>query len=321
MICFVLTHGREYTLNSLRENIAGTEIRLITYDQLIRARSLPCATYVFIDLDRLSYFDLELAAIVYRQLRDAGLRVLNDPAVVKKRYLLLRALSAAGINHFNAYLAAEMPANMQFPVFIRKMQGHGVPETDLLEDRAAVDRSLAEIVGRGVPLENLIVIEYAGEPIRPGIYRKMSVFRVADTITSFICGHDRNWLVKVGEKGLAGEELYRDEARIVRDNPYAEQFRKIFDLAHIEYGRADFSLRGGRVEVFEINTNPMVGKPVTSHPFPMRVETMQVVWENVVAAITKIDSPAGPAVRLPRDVRLNRFRRWHSIFTRSRVVD
>jgi len=42
----------------------------------------------------------------------------------------------------------------------------------------------------------------------------------------YICGHENQWLVKRGTMGVAGEELYQEEFRIVRDNPYAEPLRK-----------------------------------------------------------------------------------------------
>ncbi|HEU0049167.1 MAG TPA: hypothetical protein VFQ43_16365, partial [Nitrososphaera sp.] len=64
----------------------------MTYDQLLRSRWLRQATYVFADIDRLSFWDLELAAHAYLEMERLGLRVLNNPAKVKTRYALLCAL-------------------------------------------------------------------------------------------------------------------------------------------------------------------------------------------------------------------------------------
>ena len=42
-------------------------------------------------------------------------------------------------------------------------------------------------------------------------------------------------------------------------NPYAERLRPAFEAAGIDYGRADFGFRDGRLAVYEINTNPSIG--------------------------------------------------------------
>jgi len=121
----------------------------MNYDALIRARSLPGGTFIFTDVDRLGFWDLEHVSHLYRQMKNAGLRVLNDPAVVRTRYPLLRALRAAGLNDFNAYRVDEIEAIEHFPVFVRKIHGHRAPLSDLLQTREELLKTIDSAIAAG----------------------------------------------------------------------------------------------------------------------------------------------------------------------------
>src|SRR6266850_5522778 len=119
MIRFLISRGHGYTFKSARKSAEAPPVSLMTYDRLLRARWLRRATYVFADLDRLSFWDLELAAHLYLELKAHGLSVWNNPARVKTRYALLRALHAAGLNDFSIHRADEVTTSVRFPVFLR----------------------------------------------------------------------------------------------------------------------------------------------------------------------------------------------------------
>ena len=72
--------------------------RIWSYDALFRAKKLPHATWVFTDFDRLSAWELELAAHAYREIKSGGMRVLNDPALAVGRFDLLASLRLLGRN-------------------------------------------------------------------------------------------------------------------------------------------------------------------------------------------------------------------------------
>jgi len=318
MIRFLLTRGHSYTLKKVQKSRLAPAISLMNYDTLIRARWLRRAAYVFTDLDRLSYWDLELASHLYLQMKNAGLNVWNNPALVKTRYPLLRALHAAGLNDFNACRADELDSAIRFPVFLRKLQGHREPLSDLLQTREELDKSIASAVARGTPLENLVVIEYAAEPVRPGLYRKLSAYRIGDAIVPHICVHDAAWLVKYGRKFDNIEELYVAEHVMLQTNPHSGHLKKVFEVAGIEYGRADFGFYRGRIQVYEINTNPYVA-PACAHPSATRVASMNLAWEKYLEALRKIDGAGGWPVRLA-DGKLQRHRPWKNLLVRSRKV-
>lgn len=79
--------------------------------------------------------ELEAAARLFRRLKENGCRVLNDPGRVRTRFSLLRALYRAGLNPFNAYGADEEEKPKRFPVFVRRIHGHGPPLSDRIGDQ------------------------------------------------------------------------------------------------------------------------------------------------------------------------------------------
>ncbi|HWB57900.1 MAG TPA: hypothetical protein VG733_00345, partial [Chthoniobacteraceae bacterium] len=156
---------------------------------------------------------------------------------------------------------------------------------------AAIERAVAG----GVPLSSLIVIEYANEPVREGQFRKLSAFRIGREIVPHFSVNDGQWLVKYGRMDPSIEDLYLEEQRMLEANPYAEHLQKVFDVAGIEYGRADFGLLKGRIQVYEINTNPHIPPP-HKHPSATRMQNVRVAWEKYLQALRAIDSPSGPPV-------------------------
>jgi hypothetical protein len=320
VIRIVMTRGHERTHTRVVKDPGAPRIELLHYDELFASRQLARAAYIFTDLDRLAPWDLELAAAIHRELAAAGLPVLNDPARGKTRFALLRALHAAGLNDFNAYRLDEGVRPARYPVFLRRAAGHGRPASPLLADWDAAQRAIAEAIARGIPESSLLLVEYAAEPVRPGLYRKLALSRIGARCVPQICVHDDHWLVKYGKLACATPELYDEELRIVRENPYVEPVQRAFEIAGVEYGRADFGLVGGRVQIYEINTNPTL-KPGANHPVPSRVESLTHVWTQHMAAFRELDPGElpGPSVAL-RDRRLLRHQGLLGRRIRSREV-
>jgi hypothetical protein len=318
MIRFLLTRGHAYTLGSVKTASNAPPVSCLNYDSLIRARVLRAGTYIFTDIDRLSFWDLEHASHLYLQMKRAGLRVLNNPATVRTRYPLLRALRAAGLNDFNAYRVDEMDSVERYPVFVRKIHGHREPLSELLHARQDLQKAVESAIAAGTPRENLLIIEFAAEPRREGLFRKLSAFRIGDAIVPHISVHDTTWLVKYGRTFDNMEDLYQEELSLLQTNPYADHLKKVFDIAGIEYGRADFGMYRGRIQIFEINTNPHVPPP-GKHPSPTRIKSMEFAWESYLTALRAIDTASGGLVRLGNGT-LQKYRPWKNLLARTRKV-
>ena len=69
----------------------------------------------------------------------------------------------------------------------------------------------------------------------------------------------------------------------MESNPHEAEVRRIFDLARIEYGRIDYAFRDGRMQVWEINTNPMLASDDSSAN-PARRGTHDLAVRQLIAA-------------------------------------
>src|ERR1019366_10267473 len=90
MIHFIHSRGHAFELQQVKETPLAPATRMMDYDRLFKKNGLPFSAYIFTDLERLGFWDLELAGQVFAELQKAGLKVLNNPARAKNRFNLLR---------------------------------------------------------------------------------------------------------------------------------------------------------------------------------------------------------------------------------------
>jgi hypothetical protein len=263
--------------------------RVVSYDELASSKKLADATYVFTDLDRLPTWFVLKAALLYRNLKSRGLTVLNDPAKVLGRYGVLRALHRSGFNQFNAYRVEERVMPQRWPVFLRMEGAHSMPLSPLLQNRQQLATAVRRAVSEGFPLTAMLIVEYAGEPAWPGVFRRLSVFKIGDRLIGCPCAHDDNWIVKYGKRGVAPPEAYEEEYAIVESNPFGEAVRPAFEQAGIDYGRVDFGLVQGRPQIFEINTNPQLHLRPDPSPIARRNDSMELFRRNYLEAVMELD--------------------------------
>jgi hypothetical protein len=316
MIVLLTTEAHDYTNTAVR-GLAPCDIRPMGYHRAFRARRLPRATWVFGDLDRLGFWELELAARLHRVLAAAGLRVLNDPARLRQRFDLLRALHVQGLNAFDVWRVVEGARPPRYPVFLRTECAHRGVLSDLLHDAQQVAATVAATIARGVPARELLLVEYCAQPVREGLFRKWAMFRVGDRMVPALAVFESHWMAKGGELGIAGDALYEDERLAMLEDRHAPALRAAFDVAHTEYGRADFGLVDGRPQVYEINTNPTLGR-VRAHPFPARLESDRLSFTKLVDAFAAIDTPRGGPDVVVDDAELVAQRRHDRWMTRPR---
>ncbi len=319
MIVFLAVRQHLYAMQSLVDGSYGPAlppIRSMAYEDALTAASFPAATYVFTDIERLSAWERLLAADLFGSLGAAGCRCLNDPARVLTRYRLLRALHAAAINPFRVWrledgpsepygsprggrlmqwarrLARRAPAGPRFPVFIRNEADHGRPLTGLLSSPAELDQAIRHLEVQRVPIGGLLGIEFCAQPLRPGVWAKFGTFRVGDVLSTDHAVTEDTWCVKHGVEGTATDDIFRWERDHVVRNSYAAALRAPFDIAGIEFGRADHATVDGREVIYEINTNPYLA-PLAPQRSPLRDEAAAVARGRLAAALWQIDGGDG----------------------------
>lgn len=291
MIIFLVSRYHTYTHQAVARSELPCEIRVHSYEWVLQQKKLPQATYVFTDRERMDVWQQAVLAKLYIHIKQAGpgYRVLNNPAVMSDRAALLRKLHDHGLNDFNAYRVAEHRVPQRYPVFVRRMSSHTNPLTPLLHTPQQLQDTLEKLLQKGEAESDLLTIEYCAQPVADKLFRKLSSFKVGEHVFFIHTVHDDNWLVKHGKPNSATTELYQEEQDMIVNNRFSEHLSRVFALSCVEYGRADYGIVDGRVQVYEINTNPFVGLP-KEHPNPVRVQSQNIAWAMYLEALAKLDT-------------------------------
>jgi hypothetical protein len=223
MIYYVATHPHRETvggfLRTWGRSLAG-RMRILSYETVLWQRSLPAGTYIFSDLERLGPAQTRAAARVWEQLRQAGpsWRLLNHPEHSLRRFALQRALVGAGWHTFRLWRAVDLSAPYRLPAFIRYEPDHKGSLTPLLHSRREVERALARLLSRGIPLGELLIAEFCDTADANGLYRKYSAFMVDGQIVPRLMDISRRWMLKVPD--LLDPECAREELAYLQRNPH-----------------------------------------------------------------------------------------------------
>jgi len=305
MIRFIVAPGHEYTFNALvRLKRAGQlDFGLWNYTNLFGATVLPPAVQIFCDIERLADWEMVLAGEIARLVREAGGTVINDPARAAGRYELLLRLHQAGFNKFRAWRAEDGIPPARYPVFLRHEANHSRPVSALIETPGDLAAAIEAQVAAGIARRVLLIVEYQAEEFLSGVFRKYAAYRFGDRIVADHLVHDVTWAAKYGAEEAWNDDRYAEELEFVRDNPHAEALMQAFEIAGIGFGRADYGIVDGQVQVWEINTNPVIPSGESPKiPEPRRA-TMRLAEDNRVAALTAMDvADPGPPIKLASDI-------------------
>lgn len=331
MIYFVTHHDTPHpiaTAARVGREEKRADIRLLDYRRLFTKRRAPVGHYVFTDFDRLTSYEIEAAEILARRLVEAapGVKVLNRPARVLERFALLRRFAADRLNDFSAYRvdSGEMPR--RYPVFVRLEDDCQKPDTPLLHSEGELRAAIAALQAAGLPMKRRIIVEYCAEKSPDGHFRKYGVFRIGDRLVPHHLFHNGDWYVKhaVRQRSTDTDDPFAPEIVAYLQNlPHAPEIRQRFDLAAIDYGRIDYGYVGGRLQTYEINTNPLVPfkqGPTTTELGRIRRELFRERFFGGFAALdTPIEGPSSIRFALPEPHREHfptGFQRLHAALNR-----
>jgi len=253
---FLVTTDHAYTLRDYFAHWGAKlqdRVRIIPYEARPWSDPLP-GTWIFTDLERLREDEARDAREFASRLAadPARWRVLNDPHKVKLRHALLSGLSAAGINDFRVFRLDEVPEDVRFPLFIRGENDHEGAISALLKDAGELRlarNGLSRTAG-------LLAVEYLDYQRADGFFVKYSMMRIGAEVVPRHVLFSHAWVLK--NPDLVDDALMQEEDTFVRDSPHRAAISDVFQRAGIDYGRIDYTLVNGRIQVFEINTNPIV---------------------------------------------------------------
>lgn len=229
------------------------------YDDILERTDWPCGLYLFCDMERATPAQCETAARLHAKLQDFPERAktLNHPIDHLKRYELMRALHENGVNDFNVHRATEIGEGVRYPAFLRYTDQHDGPSSDLLHTRSELEDKLAEMIHEGHDVKRLIVVEFVDVSDANGVFLKFGALRVGSFVVPGHMFAGTNWMLK--HKNNKQSLIGRMERDFMRDFPYSDQVMQAFETSKLEYGRIDYGVKGGRIQVWEINDNPTLG--------------------------------------------------------------
>ena len=287
--------------------------------RIVHSESLPAAlraapgTYVLAALDQHrpamdAYIQTFHAALSGRR----DVRVLNHPTRTLQRFALLRELHTRGQNRFRAVRVDEDLRRLTYPVFVRNERTHDGALSALLNAPSEVEAAVGRLLVQGNAVRDLMVVEFCDTADADGYFRKYSSFVVGDHIVPRSLSYSRSWMLK-----FQGSEFSRRMAEEERDyvltNPHGVVLRELFDIAKVGYGRIDYAVKDGRIQTWEMNLNPTIGRglrPSTGKVPPdvaaIRVPTKEhfyrrfrEAWDSV-----NLDVPPEPTIDLAIDPRV-----------------
>lgn len=303
MIHYLVTRGHDrYTMRRFGASWAGGvggRIRVLNYERLPLLRAADPGLWIFSDLERLHPAERATAAALFARVASAApaFRALNDPSRALGRFDLLRALPENG---FRAFRATEPLDGVRLPAFVRAEGAHDGSLSGLLRSRDEVEVAIRRVLRWRWRLrrEDLLVVEFHDTSDASGTFRKYAAMRIGDTLLPRHLFFSRDWVVK--KAGPPDEARLREEREFLDAFPHREQVRAAFEAARIDYGRIDYAVVGGRIRVWEINTNPVL-VPSPSRIDPGRLDGSRRFAAEAAAALNALsDLPRGEPLPLPR---------------------
>ncbi len=292
MLAFIISENHQYAVRDVletRDHPLHGRVFILSYGEFLSLPELPRATYLFLDIERLTPDRLADVPRRIARLEQAmpGVRVLNRPDRIVDRLTIMRRLTEAGINDFRVLPVTHPPEDLRYPVFLRGMQDHEGPRSTLIGNAGDLARAVAELPDT----EGFAITEYIDARNAEGLHEKRSYMRIGDRLFPAARDVSRNWVCK-GEysnpEGVAQPEI---ELAFLTDTQDRDELRHAFEVTGIDYGRADYAVVDGHPQLFEINTNPWVEPPEGVPAWARR--SAQTIVSGWLGAVEALDAASG----------------------------
>ena len=197
---------------------------------------------------------------LWKTLSAKGYLLFNHPVKSTRRFELLKLLYSLKINRFNVYRLNEDLSEIRYPVFLRKSDDHTGSQSDLINDSASLTSEVNKIKDFSTDIENWVITEFRDVRDQNGIFRKYGAFYINKTIIPRHLFFSRHWVQKEATE-ITEIDTAKEESEYLTNNPHEHALKDIFSIAGIDYGRIDYGINNGEIQVWEINTNPIIVTP------------------------------------------------------------
>ena len=238
----------------------ASRLRIVHTESLPTQRQMPAGTYVLAAMDQYASGIAAYVSALHGELAgQPGIRFLNQPRRTLQRFELLRRLHALGRNSFRAVRVTEDLTTLRYPVFIRDSDSHDGALSPLLHSPSEVEGAIGRALVQGRSARRLMVVEFCDTADSSGYFRKYSAFVLGPHIIPRYLSVSREWMLKFSG-GEFTARMAEEELDYILTNPHEAELRGVFDIAGVEYGRIDYAMKDGAMQVWEINLNPTIGR-------------------------------------------------------------
>lgn len=304
MIYFHASRRYTFTMNSFVgtwDKELAQRLISVPYGDLDLREPIPAGLHIFADFERLRPLEKNYVQAIHDRMQQhpESYQTINSPALWSGRLGLNQSLSAAGRNDYRAFRLADIPPDLKFPVFVRWENEHSGSLGEPVATRSAIkERANQYAQGRQrLNRHKLLVVEHLDVISPDGYYRKYSAQKIGDRLFSRHLFFSKGWVTKNSD--LIEPSMNAEELEFIRTFPDHDDVLEAFRLAGLDYGRIDYGFVNGRMQVWEINTNPIVlHRPHMIEP--ERMEGQQISGQAILAWLRQLDaeSPQGPDRRL-----------------------
>ena len=263
MIHYVVPHEHDRLIQEYLDlwgKDVASRLRVMHTKSLPAKTHLPRGTYVLAAMDQYSSgMAAYISALHEEMAQQPGVRFLNQPRRTLQRFDLLRQLHTLGRNSFRAIRVTEDLETLRYPVFVRDSHSHDGALSPLLNSPSEVEIAVGRALVQGRLAKRLMVVEFCDTADSNGYYRKYSAFVVGPHIIPRYLSVSHEWMLKFSG-GEFTSRMAEEELEYIVTNPHEAELRNVFSIAGVEYGRIDYAMKDGAMQVWEINLNPTIGR-------------------------------------------------------------
>lgn len=185
-----------------------------------------------------------------------NLQIYNHPEKILDRHSLLEKLYSVKLNTHKVYRADQADQIETFPLFLRYDNNHAGPISNLIETKDELKRVLATIENTNF----LSIVEYKPTDKLCNYFKKYSYFIFSNHLIPRHLLFSKEWCVK--KNAVLTPFCAHQEYLFLKANPHIDKVRSIVEASGVSYGRIDYSTANGKIETWEINTNPLSLEPL-----------------------------------------------------------
>ncbi|MGY8767220.1 MAG: hypothetical protein ACKVH8_02155 [Pirellulales bacterium] len=234
-------------------------VKTLYYEDLDLQKPFAPGLYIFTDHERLLRPEMKIIKQLASQMEQypSHFRIFNNPNTALTRFKMLESWYESDINQSRAYRIDSLPEDIKFPVFTKREFDHTDRTMRLARSKDELHHVLRRLTFRErLRRREMMLLEYCDVSDGQGVFQKYSIMRIGDYYVPKHIHSSKEWITKHSE--ILSDEINQEEFNYIRAAAAPEDVKRGFEIAGLEYGRMDYGLKDGKVQIWEINSNPVV---------------------------------------------------------------